>query len=252
MAIKNYYDTLGVQPTATQEEIKQAYRKLSIKFHPDKNNGDSFLEEMFKKINEANEILSDPQKRKEYNSILNSLNNSFTKPYQDTHNSEPYNHVCEINDLIRLCFVKERTIKNKERIVKDKERIARNKYTALLNAQPAPKPKNWTVLVSKVLSTTFIMLGIYWLFKPTPDYLNEYELKKYEQQRNSVSYQWVTTEYADVYSKPNISSSIIGMVPSGKGFNSSTETTYFIKVTFVDKNGYHKEGYIRKKQVKKN
>jgi curved DNA-binding protein len=66
MNYKDYYKTLGVNRNATQEEIKKAYRKLAVKFHPDKNKGDKSAEERFKEINEANEVLSDPEKRKKY------------------------------------------------------------------------------------------------------------------------------------------------------------------------------------------
>lgn len=63
----DYYDTLGVPPSATQTDIKKAYRKLAIKYHPDKNPNDSSAEEKFKKISEAYQVLSDPQLRKRYN-----------------------------------------------------------------------------------------------------------------------------------------------------------------------------------------
>jgi curved DNA-binding protein len=66
MTYKDYYKILGVGKTATQDEIKKAYRKLANKYHPDKNKGDKSGEEKFKDINEANGILSDPVKRKKY------------------------------------------------------------------------------------------------------------------------------------------------------------------------------------------
>ena len=61
---RNYYDILGVAKNATQEEIKKAYRKQALKYHPDKNSGDSKAADMFKQISEAYEVLSDEQKRK--------------------------------------------------------------------------------------------------------------------------------------------------------------------------------------------
>ena len=64
--MKNYYDILGILPEANQEEIKAAYRKLSIKFHPDKNEGDKFFEEHFKLVAEAYDILSSTEKREYY------------------------------------------------------------------------------------------------------------------------------------------------------------------------------------------
>lgn len=66
MTYKDYYKTLGVGETATQGEIKKAYRKLALKYHPDKARGDRAAEDRFKGINEANEVLSDPEKRKKY------------------------------------------------------------------------------------------------------------------------------------------------------------------------------------------
>ena len=69
MDFKDYYATLGLTKTATDKEIKQAYRKLARKFHPDVNPGDKVAESKFKEINEANEVLSDPDKRRKYDEL---------------------------------------------------------------------------------------------------------------------------------------------------------------------------------------
>ena len=66
MAGKDYYAILGVKRDASQKEIKQAFRKLARRYHPDVNPGDSSAEGKFKEINEAYEVLSDPEKRKKY------------------------------------------------------------------------------------------------------------------------------------------------------------------------------------------
>src|SRR6266550_4108503 len=66
MAKRDYYDILGVKRDADEEEIKKAYRKLAVKFHPDKNPGDKAAEESFKELGEAYEVLNDPQKRAAY------------------------------------------------------------------------------------------------------------------------------------------------------------------------------------------
>lgn len=70
--MKNYYDLLGISQQASKEDIKRAYRRLSIKFHPDKNDGEAFFADMFKQINEAHEILSDDTKRSRYDRQLNA------------------------------------------------------------------------------------------------------------------------------------------------------------------------------------
>src|SRR5215467_3928057 len=66
MAFVDYYKTLGVDKNATEEEIKKAYRKLARKYHPDLNPNDKEANKKFQQINEANEVLSDPEKRKKY------------------------------------------------------------------------------------------------------------------------------------------------------------------------------------------
>ena len=63
---KDYYSILGISKTASPEEIKQAFRKLARKYHPDVNPGNKQAEARFKEINEAYEVLSDPDKRKKY------------------------------------------------------------------------------------------------------------------------------------------------------------------------------------------
>jgi curved DNA-binding protein len=65
----NYYSVLGVPKTASESEIKSAFRKLALKHHPDRNSGNKNAEAKFKEINEANEVLSDPQKRKLYDQL---------------------------------------------------------------------------------------------------------------------------------------------------------------------------------------
>jgi len=74
MEYQDYYKTLGVERNASPEELKKAYRKLAMKYHPDRNLGDKSLEEKFKQINEAYEVLKDPQKRARYDQLGESYN----------------------------------------------------------------------------------------------------------------------------------------------------------------------------------
>ena len=66
---ENYYRILGVAENASQDEIKKAYRKLALKYHPDRNRNNPEAEEKFKQITEAYEVLSDPKKREQYDAM---------------------------------------------------------------------------------------------------------------------------------------------------------------------------------------
>jgi curved DNA-binding protein len=69
MDYRDYYKILGVDRNAEEKDIKRAYRKLAVKYHPDKNPGDEKAEERFKEINEAYEVLGDPEKRAKYDHL---------------------------------------------------------------------------------------------------------------------------------------------------------------------------------------
>jgi len=76
--VADYYKTLGVEKTASTDEIKKSYRKLALKFHPDRNKGNKEAEEKFKEISEAYAVLADDEKRKQYDSFGDS---SFHQRY---------------------------------------------------------------------------------------------------------------------------------------------------------------------------
>lgn len=86
MDYKDYYKILGVDKKATQDEIKKAFRGLAVKYHPDKNPENKEAEEKFKIINEANEVLSNPEKRNKYDELGENW-----KQYEQTGNQKKEN-----------------------------------------------------------------------------------------------------------------------------------------------------------------
>ena len=72
MEYKDYYKILGVDRKASADDIKKTFRKLAMKYHPDRNRGNKEAEEKFKEINEAYEVLSDPKKRARYDQLGDS------------------------------------------------------------------------------------------------------------------------------------------------------------------------------------
>ena len=89
-----YYQILGVAKTASADEIKKAYRKLALKFHPDKNQGDKEAEEKFKEISEAYAVLSDPEKRKQYDTFGSA-------GFRQRYSQEDIFRNFDLNDILR-------------------------------------------------------------------------------------------------------------------------------------------------------
>src|SRR5574341_551659 len=75
MDYKDYYSILGVDRSASADDVRKAYRKLALQYHPDRNPGDKGAEEHFKDINEAYQVLSDPQKRARYDQLGSAYSN---------------------------------------------------------------------------------------------------------------------------------------------------------------------------------
>ena len=75
MDYKDYYKILGVERKASADEIRKAYRKLALKYHPDRNPGDKAAEDRFKDLNEAYQVLSDTDKRARYDQLGSAYNN---------------------------------------------------------------------------------------------------------------------------------------------------------------------------------
>ena len=88
--MENYYNILNVPNTANEDQIKQAYRALAMKYHPDKNPDNKIAEEKFKRISEAYSVLSDPQKRKEYDLSMSNPFSSSGRTYTYNQNTNPF------------------------------------------------------------------------------------------------------------------------------------------------------------------
>lgn len=84
MSKKDYYELLGVHQNASEPEIKKAFRKLAVKYHPDKNRDDKVAEEKFKEVNEAYEVISDPQKRATYDQFGHSMGGQGAGGFSDS------------------------------------------------------------------------------------------------------------------------------------------------------------------------
>jgi curved DNA-binding protein len=89
-----YYQILGVAKTATADEIKKAYRKLAIKYHPDKNPDNKLAEEKFKEVSEAYAVLSDPEKRQQYDTVGST-------DFRQRYSQEDIFRNSDINDILR-------------------------------------------------------------------------------------------------------------------------------------------------------
>ena len=165
--MKNHYQTLGIKRDASNDDIKKAYRKLALKFHPDKNDGDKFFEERFKEIQEAYEILSDPYKKGKYDSNYDYFFNGQQKTNQTYTRKEEPKYEPPKPDPEKVRQEKEaREKREKERA--EKERVANIKKNAELQFED----KAWIFL-----GNWFIIpgaVGLWMFFK----YRNEGYTKK--------------------------------------------------------------------------
>jgi len=108
--VSNYYDVLGVSRNITQADLKKVYRKLSMKYHPDRNPNNSEAEEKFKKISEAYSVLSDANKRKEYDLFSSSPFSFFdgASPFSNLrrHNPRAPKAGADLRFIVRVPFYK--------------------------------------------------------------------------------------------------------------------------------------------------
>lgn len=115
--LKNYYQILGLTPTASKDEIRKAYRLYALKFHPDKQNSDKFFEERFKEIKEAYDILFDDERRMTYDA---KLYENFNKPSGSQQNSQHKETTYQKNNV-------EKDLERQERLRKEQEQRERDR-----------------------------------------------------------------------------------------------------------------------------
>lgn len=215
MVLKNYYYILGVSKTASQKEIKDAYRKLSVKFHPDKNEGDSFMSEMFKNINEAYTILSDSEKKSKFDYDLDEQEKEAGKNYisQD--------ELIQLNKLSENYF-------NKTKIVEEKKKT----YQSSLNAN-----KKDEFRFKKIIIPFIVVLFSYFVFPPNTSLPSD-NMPEME------TFTWITLDKTPVYQTSTISSKTIAFLGSNYRIRSKKQMGNFVEINFINRFNYLTKGYV--------
>ncbi|GAB3890079.1 J domain-containing protein [Spirosoma agri] len=232
MTTKNYYHLLGIEQDATAEEIKQAYRKLSVKFHPDKNNGDSFLMDMFKSINEANEVLSNPSRRKKYDKQLNEAMVAMNSGNYTQNAGNPA-------DIAQHSTGDHEQVYKLWNLYLEKKKHADLAYQTLASVNSYNKPQY--VTIKKVLSCALVLLLVWGFLKPIAN----------SEVANDKVKNYVIEKTAAVYKKPNKLSKQIDELVQGTAITVVSETNYFYKVDYKNSNGVVGQGYILKGPIRK-
>ncbi len=174
--MQNLYQILGVEINATEDEIKQAYRKLSKKFHPDKNEGDKYFEEWSKRINEAYSVLGNKSSRLEYDrEALNSKSDNNKSTREKAYKEGNYE-----TEMYILTKIRENT---NNYIGARKKLNAAKEYYKLVSSQETPGS---LFFVKFFLSVFFIALSSYKIINIHNNKENNIKIKP-ETNRDSVS-----------------------------------------------------------------
>lgn len=235
MAFKNYYDILGIDDKATTEQIREGYRKVAAKYKSGTNVIDEYHEDMLKSINEAIEILSNPEKKKEYDSTLNILDSVVTITPASVQQPLDVNvssgDAERISELIKKHF--------------EEEKILREKHQSLLSSQSA-KPARYFTSVKVIMC--MVIVGIAFYFHSP----HHFQFDFGDTKKENFTYEYYTKDTTLIYAKPDLKKSkILKGVSKGTGFNVITETTYFFKIAYLNEEGRNIEGYIKKEELEK-
>lgn len=152
--LKNHYQILGISQSADNKEIKKAYKKLAVKFHPDKNNGDKYFEERFKEIQESYEILINSQKKSEYDKVYNSF-----FPNKEKHNQSQSTYTNYKSKNTSYANQKE---PQKEQEQKEKEDAEKRRVTNIKkNTELAFEDKAWIFLANFTIIGSIVGLFMF-------------------------------------------------------------------------------------------
>ena len=151
--IKNHYQILGISRNADSKEIKKAYKKLAVQFHPDKNSGDKYFEERFKEIQESYEILTNQQKKSEYDRLYDSF---YSNKQKDNHSQSQSTYK---NTSTHYSNQKEEERKQEEK--KKEEAEKRRVSNIKKNAELAFEDKAWIFVANFTVIGSIIGLFMF-------------------------------------------------------------------------------------------
>lgn len=157
---KSFYSKLGIEPSSSKAEIKKAYRSLSMKYHPDKNNNTDESKKKFQEINEAYETLSDDEKRKQYDNPM--LNNNIFHSNYAPHPNDIFSHIFGMNGNGNIRV----NINGQEMNLGSMGGPNIKIFSQKTLSKPSPIIKNVEIEMSKILETQSIPIEIErWIFE---------------------------------------------------------------------------------------
>lgn len=237
MAFKNYYDILGIDDKATNEQIREGYRKVSAKYKSGTNVADEFQEEMLKNINEAIEVLSNPEKKREYDRTLNILDSAAAVSVNPSVVQQPLSVEVSAGDAERISELIKKHF--------EEEKLLREKHQSLLATQSAPSVRYFTSV--KVILCAVIVGVAFYFHSP-----HHFQFDFGDTKKENFTYEYYTKDTTFIYAKPDLKKArILKGVGKGTGFNVISETTYFFKIAYLNPEGRNVEGYIKKEELEK-
>ena len=167
--IVNHYQILGIKRKANTLEIKQAYRKLAVKFHPDKNSGDKYFEERFKEIQDSYEVLSNSLKKSEYDRIYDSF---FINNQKENYNQSTKSNYRESKTKQNNKYESQKENEKKAREQAEKNRVKNIKK----NEKLVFEDKAWIFVGNLIFP--FLIIGLFMFIK--------YRFEGYNKKSNEV------------------------------------------------------------------